>query len=90
MFVDRSHSYTSCKFGKLLQLPYRSSESRSSSPFDLVHSNVWGPIPFVLKGGHRFYVIFVDDFSHYTWVYMMRSRADFFHIYVDFVSMVRI
>ena len=75
-----------CNIGKQLQHSYLSSESSSSSPFDLVHSDVWGPTPFVSKGGHRFYVIFVDDFSRYTWVYMMRSRADFFHIYIDFVS----
>ena len=89
MFADLSHSCTGCKLGKQLQLPYRSSKSRSSSLFALVHSYVWGPAPFVSKDDHRYYVIFVDDFSHYTWVYMMRSRADFFHIYVDFVSMVR-
>jgi len=87
--VDTSHSCTGCKLGKQLQLPYQSSRSRSSAPFELVHSDVWGPAPFVSKGGHRYYVLFIDDFSRFTWLYMLRSRAEFFQVYVTFSTMVR-
>ena len=54
---------TSCHFGKQTKLPFNKSDSFSSTHFDLIHSDIWGPAPVPTKGGSKYFVIFVDDFS---------------------------
>jgi hypothetical protein len=59
-------SYCSgCKLAKFSVLPFNRSIFVSSSPFDLIHSNIWGPSPVAIKEGSRYYVSFIDDHTHY-------------------------
>ena len=57
---------TSCHFGKQTKFPFNNRDSFSSAPFDLIHSNIWGPVPVPIEGGSRYFIIFMDEFSRYT------------------------
>jgi hypothetical protein len=59
-------SLSGLSIGKTDSAFLSSSESVPQCPFDLVHLDVWGLTPFVSKGGHKYYIIFIDDFSRHT------------------------
>ncbi|CAL8084538.1 unnamed protein product [Prunus armeniaca] len=66
------------------RLPFSLSETRSSEAFHRIHLDVWGPSPCTSISGYRYYVIFVDDCTRYTWVYPLINKSDVFGIFVKF------
>ncbi|WJZ83970.1 hypothetical protein VitviT2T_003607 [Vitis vinifera] len=79
---------TSCQLGKQPALPFNNSESISKSIFELIHSDVWGPSPVASIGGSRYFVVFIDDYSRYSWIFPMKSRSEILSIYSNFAKMV--
>ncbi|GJY17496.1 gag-pol polyprotein [Tanacetum coccineum] len=77
------------KLAKFSAQPFSNRISSSTAPFDLVYSNVWGPAPISTKGGSRYYVSFIDDFTRYTWVYLMKRRSDFLTVFKEFRAIVK-
>ena len=53
---------------------------RASAPFELVHFDVWGSCPIMSPTRFKYFVTFVDDFSRITWLYIMKSRYEFFFL----------
>ena len=85
---NKSFDCLPCQFSKQTVLPYNNSVSHALSPFDLIHSALWGPSPITSQGGSRYFVIFVDDFSRYTWIYLFKNRSELYQIYRDFTKMI--
>jgi histone deacetylase 1/2 len=76
-----------CQQGKIHQLPYALSSSVSSSPLDLVFFYVWGPAPTSV-GRHAYYVSYIDDYSKFSWIYLLRQKFEVFQCFCDFQNLV--
>ncbi|XP_071714909.1 uncharacterized protein [Rutidosis leptorrhynchoides] len=80
----------SCQFAKhqRVHLSPRVNK-RVASPFELVHSGVWGPCPVTSKTGFKYFVTFIDDYSRVTWLYLMKNRSEVFTHFCSFVAEVK-
>ncbi|XP_077228354.1 uncharacterized protein LOC143861305 [Tasmannia lanceolata] len=77
----------SCQYGKHHRVSYPSrSVSCVNSPFELGHSNVWGPCRTPSMLGGKYFVIFVDDFSRMTWLYIIKDRSEVFSTFCLFYA----
>jgi hypothetical protein len=68
---------------KAHQFPYSKSSSQSTAPLELMYSDVWGPA-IGSFGNKKYYVSFIDDFSKFTWIYLIRHKSDVFHFFKEF------
>jgi len=72
-----------CQFGKAKKLPFPVSGRQSSIPLALIHSDVWVSL-VQSTGGCSFYVLYVDDYSRYSWLYPSQRKSDVFVTFVQF------
>ena len=77
----------SCQLGKHTRshFPNRVNK-RASSPFALVHSDVWGPSRTIES---RYFVTIIDDFSRCTWLFLMKNRSELFSIFEIFYKEIK-
>ena len=66
------------------RLPFPSSRFVANSPFELVHIDLWGPAPLNSINGYKFYVIFVDYFTDFTWLYLLFAKSEVYSKFVMF------
>ena len=77
-----------CKLAKQTRLPFSLSNNKSEASFDLIHSDVWGPAPITSYNGFRYFVIFIDDYSKATWLYLLKSKDEVFNRFQEFLNLV--
>ena len=78
----------SCQLGKQPALPFNTSESISTDVFDFIHSDVLGPSSISSISGSRYFVVFVDDYSRYSWIFNMKHRSELLQVYSNFAKVV--
>lgn len=77
-----------CQLGKHLKLPFFDSNKTVSSPFELVHSDLWTS-PILSNSGFRYYVLFLDHYTHFLWVYPLKRKSEVFSTFTHFSAFVK-
>ena len=79
--------YDACQQGKSHQLPFSVSTHIVKTPLELVFSDVWGPAQLSVSG-HEYYVSFIDAYSRFTWIYLLKHKSDVFNVFLQFQAHV--
>ncbi|KAJ9544838.1 LOW QUALITY PROTEIN: hypothetical protein OSB04_024545 [Centaurea solstitialis] len=68
---------SACEKGKQSRASFKSKQISSiSSPLQLLHMDLFGPVNVHSIAGKKYTLVIVDEYSRYTWVFFLRSKSD--------------
>ena len=71
----------SCHLGKHSRVSFpKRLDQRTKSPFELIHTDIWGPSRTESTLGLRYFVTFIYDYSRCTRLFLMKTRVELFSI----------
>ena len=77
-----------CLLGKMTKLPFKGKGEQVGGPLDLIHTDVCGPMSMHTRGGFTYFLTFIDDYSRYGYLYLMRCKSEAFEKFKEFRSEV--
>lgn len=67
----------------------KESENRSTNTLNLIHSDICGPMQTKTPSGKRYLLTFIDDFSRFTTIYLLKEKSEAFQKFKDFHELVQ-
>jgi hypothetical protein len=49
---------------------------RSGGLLEIIHTDICGPFSTLSLNGHKSFIIFIDDYSCYTYVYLISEKSE--------------
>ena len=79
-----------CALGKSTKKSFPSSTKRSKGILYLMHSYLCVTMSTPSLSGYLYYVLFIDDFSHKSWIYFLKAKSETFNKFQDFKALVEV
>eukprot|EP00794_Sanderia_malayensis_P008305 gene8305-9189_t len=73
-----------CILRKVQKKPLpKQSNHKATKPFQIIHSDVCGPMQVMLKGGSRYMLTFTDDYSRFVTTYFIKTKGEVFTMFKE-------
>ena len=77
LFLEE-HFCDDCAENKITRkpIPKFTSRTRSTQPFQFIHTDICGPYGVLSRNGKAYMIVFVDDYSRAIWCYFIRHKSE--------------
>nr|GEV66352.1 retrotransposon protein, putative, Ty1-copia subclass [Tanacetum cinerariifolium] len=79
--IKSFEKYVACMSGKMARKPYSHQVERAKDLLGLIHTDVCGPFKIMSRQGASYFVTFIDDFSRYGYVYLLKHKNEVFETF---------
>ena len=74
-------------YGKQCRQRFPLHTHQTIRPLQLVHSDLCGPLPTSSITGNRYFITFIDDYTRFTVVYFLKSKAGAFNAFQTYKAL---
>ncbi|KAK0571587.1 hypothetical protein LWI29_018521 [Acer saccharum] len=86
--VDDLPTCESCLEGKMTKRSFLTKGARATECLGLIHNDLCGPMSIQARGGYECFITFIDDYSRFGYMYLMRHKSDAFDMFKAFKAEV--
>ena len=79
---------TICTLAKQARISFNKSLIRTVKAFLLVHVDIWEALRAPTRTKCTMFITIVDDFTRYTWIFLIKKKFDFLSCFKSFYSYV--
>ncbi|KRY24863.1 Retrovirus-related Pol polyprotein from transposon TNT 1-94, partial [Trichinella britovi] len=83
---DAENDCEICLTGKMTSTPFPKVANRAKKQIELIHSDICGPMPTATPNDHRYMMTFIDDYSRFTVVYLLKTKDEAVDRIKDYVA----
>ena len=78
----------SCINGKMTRSKF-GTRTKAKRLLEIIHTDIAGPITPLTHNEERYFITFVDDFSNYVQVYVIKNKSDALDCFIEYANMVQ-
>nr|XP_015634814.1 uncharacterized protein LOC107280634 [Oryza sativa Japonica Group] len=74
---EKDRVCSACQAGKQVGNPHSIKNIMTTTcPFELLHMDLFRPVAYISIGDNKYGFVIVDDFSRFTWVYVLHDKSE--------------
>ena len=85
--LPKQYSCSDCLLNKTHKLPFFSNTIHSTHPLEYLYSDLWTS-PILSSDQNKYYAIFVDHYTRYTWFYPLQRKSQVCPTFMAFKALV--
>jgi transposase InsO family protein len=73
---EKDRIYSACQARKQVGVRHPHKNIMTTDrPLELLHMDLLGPIAYISIGGSKYYLVIMDDYSRFTWVFFLQEKS---------------
>lgn len=89
IFKTFEHKCYICPMSKQTRKSFPKSIKQSKRPFEVVHSDIWGPYHTPSMTCENYFLTLVNDYTRATWTYLMTYKSQTSAVLEKFVNLIQ-